>query len=206
MTEVYRIKCGFVNCYLLRENGRSILVDAGNPGDKDRIIRLVSRYGVAPGHLELVLLTHNHADHIGAAAYYQARRIPVAMHPADLPLPGMLKSKGVLGRLLLAASLPSLRAQQPFHADVLLEDGGDLAEYGITGTVLALPGHTPGSVGVLLEEGRLICGDTFMNLAGPRTAPIAEDFDALARTAALLRERGVERVYPSHGKPFSLKK
>lgn len=201
-TEVHRISCGMVNCYLLREAGRSILVDAGGAGDKDRIFRKAARRGVAPGDLQLILLTHNHADHIGAAAYYRSRGIPVGLHPADAPLPGQLRHRGPLGWLMARAARPQLLAQQPLEPDVPLADGLSLEPYGISGTVVALPGHTRGSVGVLLSDGRLVCGDVFLNVLRPGPTPIAEDFAVLAQTVAALERRDVTWVYPGHGKPF----
>lgn len=203
MASIHRIGMGMVNGYLLRgeEDGR-ILVDTGNGGDRPRLFRKLAACGVGPGTLDLVLLTHNHPDHTGVAAYFQARGVPVAMHPGDVPRSGSFTGRGP-GHLLGAFSRGAVARQPELRPDVLLEDGLRLEEYGVDAEVIALPGHTAGSVGILMGEGSLLCGDMYMNFAGvPHTAWIAEDFAALERSHARLRERGVEMVYPGHGKPF----
>jgi beta-lactamase superfamily II metal-dependent hydrolase len=45
--------------------GKAVLVDAGNPGNGKKILEALKRYGV--GQIDLLIATHAHADHIGAA-------------------------------------------------------------------------------------------------------------------------------------------
>jgi competence protein ComEC len=45
--------------------GKTALVDAGEPGDGKRILEAMKRHGV--DHIDLLIATHAHADHIGAA-------------------------------------------------------------------------------------------------------------------------------------------
>ena len=50
-------------------------------------------------------------------------------------------------------------AAERFTPDLSLADGDDLAQYGLGATILSLPGHSRGSVGVLTAAGELFCGD-----------------------------------------------
>lgn len=202
--QIIRLKCGIVNCYLVKGGGGCVLVDAANPGDGPRLEKLLQAAGVPPGDITLLLLTHGHPDHVGAAAYLRQRYgIPLAMHPADARhLPGMT-GRGLRGRLLLAASRRAVKAADPPTPDILLSDGMRLDGYGIDALVVALPGHTAGSVGLLLGGGRLIAGDALMNFAGPHAAHMAEDFDVLEHSLDALERRGVTTVYPGHGGPFA---
>jgi glyoxylase-like metal-dependent hydrolase (beta-lactamase superfamily II) len=58
-----------VNVFLVRHNGKIILVDTGNgldtPERKSALPALLAEAGVRPGDVDAVLLTHMHGDHIG---------------------------------------------------------------------------------------------------------------------------------------------
>ncbi|HWS53893.1 MAG TPA: ComEC/Rec2 family competence protein [Pyrinomonadaceae bacterium] len=50
---------------ILTPGGKTALVDAGEPGDGKRILEAMKRHGA--DHIDLLVATHAHADHIGAA-------------------------------------------------------------------------------------------------------------------------------------------
>ncbi|HLM58195.1 MAG TPA: ComEC/Rec2 family competence protein [Pyrinomonadaceae bacterium] len=50
---------------IVAPGGKTVLVDAGEPGDGKRILDALKRHGVA--QIDLLIATHAHADHIGAA-------------------------------------------------------------------------------------------------------------------------------------------
>ena len=91
---------------------------------------------------------------------------------------------------------------------VINNEGFSLAEYGISGKVIYTPGHSLGSVSVLLDTGDAFVGDMAMNMFPLTLKPglpiFAEDFDKLKESWRVLLDQGVKRVYPSHGKPFSV--
>lgn len=92
--------------------------------------------------------------------------------------------------------------------DVVLEDEGlSLAEYGIPGKVIHTPGHTSGSVSVLLERGDAFVGDLAMNGLPLRLRPglpiFAQDLPAVRESWKRLLDLGARTVYPAHGEPFS---
>jgi competence protein ComEC len=51
---------------IIAPGGKSVLVDAGVPGSGQVVLDAMKRYGV--NHLDLMVATHAHADHIGGAA------------------------------------------------------------------------------------------------------------------------------------------
>ena len=61
----------------------------------------------------------------------------------------------------------TLKDYESFTPDILLSDNMNLKEYGLEGTVIHLPGHTAGSIGLLLGDGSFIAGDTFVNNQKP---------------------------------------
>lgn len=203
MIEIVPISCGFVNCYLVKNGENAMLVDACGENDGDNIVGALVAAGVRPEALRLVLLTHGHPDHTGAAEFFRLTyKVPVAMNPLDSDTTRKITGRGLQGKMLMAFSKASFASWRGFLPDIELADGQSLAEYGFPATILALPGHTAGSMGVLLEDGRLLAGDMFMNLSAPHTAYMAEDFATLRQTAEWLGMQHLATIYPGHGKPF----
>ncbi len=89
----------------------------------------------------------------------------------------------------------------------MLEDKDlSLESYGISGTLLYTPGHTIGSMSLLLNTGDAFVGDLAMNglplRIGPGFPIYAVDIEAVKKSVKLLLERGAKRIYPSHGDSF----
>ena len=64
---VHRLTNGVSNFYLIEENGKLVLVDAGAPKDWARLTRAVTALGRRVADLDAVILTHAHSDHTGFA-------------------------------------------------------------------------------------------------------------------------------------------
>ncbi len=95
----------------------------------------------------------------------------------------------------------------PVTVDITLEDGDfPLNEYGIRGKVIPTPGHSPGSVSILLDSGEAFVGDLAMNKFPLRLTaglPIfAEDVSGLKASWKRLLDQGAKTIYPAHGDPF----
>jgi hydroxyacylglutathione hydrolase len=93
--------------------------------------------------------------------------------------------------------------------DIVLGDGEfSLSEYGIPGKIVHTPGHSMGSVSVLLETGEAFVGDLAMSMFPLRLSPglpiLAEDMQKVRESWKLLIDMGVKTIYPAHGKPFSV--
>jgi len=88
------------------------------------------------------------------------------------------------------------------------DEGLALDVYGIPGKVIYTPGHSPGSVSVLLETGDVFVGDMAMNKFplrfGPGMPIFAEDMAKLEKSWKLLLDAGAKTIYPAHGESFSV--
>ena len=95
------------------------------------------------------------------------------------------------------------------NVDIVLGDEGlPLAQYGIAGKVIYTPGHSSGSVSVLLDTGDAFVGDMAMNKFplrfGPGMPIFAEDMVKLKESWDLLLDAGAKIIYPAHGESFSI--
>jgi glyoxylase-like metal-dependent hydrolase (beta-lactamase superfamily II) len=87
-------------------------------------------------------------------------------------------------------------------ASVLLDEGDTLGPF----RVLHLPGHSPGSIGLLWEEEKvLISGDTLFRAGMGRTDLPGGDGKLLdASLERLFKLDGDTRVYPGHGETTTI--
>ena len=210
-----RIVLGVTSCYLLRHEG-TILIDAGNANQEGKFLRAVERLGIKPEEIQLILATHGHADHVGSAkALREITGAPAAIHQADKDMmeQGLLDGPpGVSrwGRMMAAILLPradKLFRFQPTPADIVFDEKPfSLADYGIPGEVFPTPGHSPGSVTILLESKDAFVGDQAMNGLPFRLRPglpiLAVDIDEVKESWRKMLKKEPKMIYPGHGKPF----
>ena len=211
--QIHPIPFGFVNVFLIKGK-KTILIDAGLPGQMERFLRGLTLTNTRPEEIDLLLFTHGHYDHIGLAKeIVELSRAQTAIHALEVdwvengnpPLPPGVT---LLGKLLigLMKRAPKMTVA-PSHVDITLEnDGLSLEEYGIPGKVVYTPGHTMGSMSVLLENGDAIVGDLagsarYMQLK-PGMPIFAEDESLIKPSWQQLLDSGAKKIYPAHGKPF----
>lgn len=209
---------GFDQCYLLKGEG-CVLVDAGAPGKVGKLKKALGRAGIAPDKVSLVVITHGHWDHVGSVRdIKELTGAEIAMHRRDagwLEEGGKPLSPGITkwGRFFIWIHrwfMPFINIP-PVKVDILLDDAGmDLAPYGICGCVVHTPGHTNGSVSVLLDTGEAFVGDLAMNRLPLRLKPgmaiFGEDEVLMRSSLVKLAQLGGKIIYPAHGKPFELER
>lgn len=189
---------------LRRENNGLTLVDTALPYSVKGILRAAKKIGMP---IKRIVLTHAHADHVGALDGLKRvlPDVPVHISGRDAKLmagdrtadPGEPNDP-------IRGSLPRKLKTRP---DVLLRDGDRI------GSLLAIsaPGHTPGSMAFLdVRNGCLIAGDAFQTRGGLAVSGqrrFGFPFPAMAtwnrrvalESAGKLREYRPERLAVGHG-------
>ena len=203
MVKIHRIASGNVNCYIVADNDKAILIDTGRKKYCERILERCKKF-----HVSLIVLTHGHMDHCQNAAYLaEALHIPIAINKNDMDLitdnrKQSLLAKTLLGKIVLSVSLSSFEMDslEVFDPIIYLKNGDDLSEYGIAAKVVELPGHTKGSIGVEIED-NLFVGDALMNMFYPTASMLYVDEQEMLLSAKYISELGEKTIYFGHGKP-----
>ena len=207
---IHRIAARETNCYLLWGRRSVVLIDAGPPGSAETIIAGMKEAGIRAGDLRLILITHGHLDHYGAAAEIREWcGAPVAAYPGEPEfsqdrrnaLPPAQTLRGSLVRWTYMLLSPLARFE-PLEADILLEDKAALLDYGLEAWTVLLPGHSPGSLGVITPDGDLFAGDLFVNYAVPSQPLYLSDAEAWQRSYGRVLDLRPRMVYVGHGEPF----
>ena len=210
---VVAINLGGVNCYLVKSSAGFLLVDAGLSTQRRRLLQEFDKAGCKPADLKFVVMTHGDSDHAGNGAFLQKEfRVPIGMHPDDFGMvergdmnwnrkPKADKMSIFMKIVGAMVRLVSKQRFETFTPDVAVGDGYDLSQYGFDAQVVHIPGHSKGSVGVLMDNGDLFCGDFLYSTPG---MDFVDDARARAESLAKLRKLGIKRLLPGHGKPVEV--
>jgi glyoxylase-like metal-dependent hydrolase (beta-lactamase superfamily II) len=156
-----RLAVGHV--YLWRDPDGLTLIDAGLPGSAPLIADAIGKSGYRRADLRRLVLTHFHADHIGAAADIAGwGEVEVLAHRTDAhfiraqaagPAPDLADWERPIYDQVMS-QLPAERVIRP-RIDREIEDGDKLG-FGDGAVAVAVPGHTPGSVAVYLPRHKVL--------------------------------------------------
>lgn len=209
--EIRTITLAGVNCYLIKVANGYIMIDTGLPKKRAEIEQELESSGCKPKGLRLIVLTHGDYDHAGNAAYLRdTYGGKIALH-ADETVKvergdWSWGSKPRPDRFLFLFRVVSKFIKpgpfDVFKPDIVTGDGQCFSGYGFDATVIDLPGHTKGSIGVLTNRGDLFCGDLLDNMRKPRLEFFIDDLNAANASIERLKKLNVKTVYPGHGKPF----
>jgi metallo-beta-lactamase class B len=123
-----------------------VLIDAGY-GDQLESVLLpgMKTLGLDPAQVKYVIVGHGHGDHFGGSAYFQQRGARVAMAGPDWDL---VETPPPAGR--------GAAAVQPPKRDLVAVEGQAITVGDVSFTPVMIPGHTPGSMGVIfpVKDGR----------------------------------------------------
>lgn len=213
-TEILPLPLGPTICYLIKEED-VILIDGGWPNRGKEFLKKMRQLSIQPEDISIILLTHGHWDHIGSLHEIKAlsgcqvainHREKDWVEQALKPIPPVTSVWGKVWDVILRpyARITSFPGTS---VDVVLEDAEfSMESYGIHGKVLYTPGHSSGSMSLLLDTGDAFVGDSAMNglpmRIGPGMPLFAEDPQLLKKSWRLLLDNGAKRIYPAHGKPF----
>lgn len=193
------------NCYLIEGEKGFVLVDTGRRSKLKKLLKQMSHFGATPESINLIIMTHGHFDHTGLGAYFQKNyNTPILMHSlaANKVMTGdMFVGFESIGKL--EKNIVNLLFKiETFTPDYRIQEGMTLEKYGLKGEIIYTPGHSDGSISILLEDGSLLCGDLFDGTKEPRLNPIQQNKKEARRSQELLASKSVNQVYPGHGNSF----
>jgi hydroxyacylglutathione hydrolase len=155
--DVYQIrfKNRAANAYLVRGKSRTIMIDVGLSSNFVHLLECLDHLGCGLDQIDMVILSHEHLDHIGAAYLFGSRTI-IAAH------------RLAANKIMLRDDFSMLRKMfnepnEPINVDIWREEGNliDLGNFRLN--VMYTPGHTSACITLFdQEKGLLFAADTLM--------------------------------------------
>jgi metallo-beta-lactamase class B len=180
-----------------------LLIDAGYPDQLDAVLLPGLRaLGLDPADVKYVLVAHGHADHYGAASYFQERGARVALSAADWDL---VENPQPIPGVPAAAAAPAPGALPPPRRDVVVNDGDVIEFGGVRITAVLIPGHTPGALGFVfpVKDGprshtAALFGGSILLVNRIPSEGLTQYVQSLERFAAVASRLGVDVELQNH--------
>jgi N-acyl homoserine lactone hydrolase len=182
---------GISTVALIRIDGRTLLFDTGPYAYRPILQGRLKKLGVDPGEIDTVVLSHVHWDAAANADLFP--NADIVLHEKELAYaetPGMhdAETPGYAGRALRRLKLRPVTGEQEIAAGIRLVE---------------LPGHSPGSIGVLVGNA-LLAGDA-VTCAGDAAAGdvrLQRGDDERAKQSLTRALTLADVIYPGHDRPF----
>ena len=180
------------NCYVVScsKTRSSIIIDPGfvNKLEAGKVFAFIVENGL---NLKSVVCTHGHPDHTCGNGFVKERfNVPICVHEDDAYM------LGDSGREVASFFGYEIISPSP---DVFLQEEDQIAFGDESLKVMHTPGHSPGSI-VLLVKDTVFSGDTlFSGSIGRTDFPGSSDFQMRASLKKLVCLDTSFLVYPGHG-------
>lgn len=207
-SEIFRILGTRCNVYLVRSGAHALLFDSSMKGEAKRLSRRLRNNGVSK--LDAMIFSHTHFDHTGNAAFIRKEfQSPVFvqheessfLEQGQTPLPAGTTwvTRGMM-RLQEKHGVPAF-PYEPCKADYVVNDHLDLREWGFKATLLFTPGHSAGSMCLIIEDEIALVGDTlFRKVPWTVFPPFADSTEQLIQSWEKLLNTSCQVFLPAHGK------
>lgn len=178
--------------------GKKILFDCGGTNRRQHLLPRLAELGLKPEDIDIIVFSHFHADHVMNYDFFPRARM--ILHETEAawaekgtdPIQPLFYYQGVIktGRL-----------ETVTEGDVIVPGA----------TVVHLPGHTPGCMGLLLEAAgmpkTLLAGDAIKNLTELSLGSAGMSLDPVATRNSVAKGRSLaERIIPGHDRILRVEK
>jgi len=205
--KIIRVLAGRSNVFLLTNVNKNILIDTSAKFMRRRLEKGLRQLNITS--IDYLILTHTHFDHAANAARvkekYGARVIvhkseaSYLVNGENIVPRGTNPITGTLVRLLGKIFL-SRAGYQPCQYDILVDSVLDLDEAGFNARIIHTPGHSPGSVSLIIDDEIAVVGDAMFGMSARSVfPPYASDVKQMINSWGILLATKCSVFLPAHG-------
>ena len=197
------------NCYAIEEKGHVLIID---PNQKEKVTQIIREQDWI---IDYVILTHEHCDHM--QGLNELRRQyhfqVIAQEKCSKNLANKVKNmSGMMGTYLYFKNgEKQIIPYEPFTcepAEIIFDKSYEFSWQDHSFELISIPGHTAGSISILMDEINLFSGDYLLpSDEDPTIFPggSKEDYEKYAKPWMENLKEGLH-IYPGHGKDYILRK
>lgn len=201
---------GFSNTYLIKGKDGYLLIDSGVKNKTDKLRDKMSEYGIKFSDIILIIITHVHSDHVGGLKEIKDKtKAPVLVHKSEAELLKKGESTFPKGNNLIGKMIVNFMNRRenntfnPVKPDISIRDYYNLKGFGFEGEVIHTPGHTKGSISIIIEDRHCFIGDTmFSYIPFSCNPPFADYPKKLYQSWEKIKKYDCQIFHPGHGYEF----
>ncbi|MCD7782231.1 MAG: MBL fold metallo-hydrolase [Methanosphaera sp.] len=191
---LYKIKTERPSCtsYLILDDQRNILIDPGLYQKYDLLKETLSEIGIKPSDIDVILNTHEHADHIGANKYFQDHcTIMTHRYAATKIINADDEVLHCRGHGI---------APEGYHVHLWLESNNVIELDNWFIRTIYTPGHTSGSVCFYEPRKRILfSGDTVFAKGTISDISDSGSYGEYVNSLSILNTYKIDLILPGHG-------
>ena len=204
---ILRILSGRSNVFLCTNGKKNILIDTSPENKWNKLEKKLSDLNI--DNIDFLILTHTHFDHAANAnrikKKYHAR---VFVHETEAWY--LSSGKNIIpdGTNFITRTLINLFANsvfpglgyEPCQPDILVNYSLDLKEFGFEAYIIHTPGHTIGSMSIVVDNEVALVGDAMFGIFKWSVfPPFANDVKQMVKSWGILLDTNCSVFIPSHG-------
>lgn len=205
--KIIQILSGRSNVFLLTNGEKNILIDTSPKFMWNSLEKRLKQLNV--NRIDYLILTHTHYDHAENSSRIKEKyKAQVIVHKDEasyltsgeniIPNGTNLITKTIVN--LLARRFLSIARYEPCKYDILVNSVFELNEIGFNAYIMHTPGHTNGSMSVIIDNEIAIVGDTMFGVFKWSVfPPYANDIKQIVNSWGSLLETECSIFIPSHG-------
>jgi len=182
------------NAYMVVDDGITV-VDTGMGDNSTAFLNAARGLGYGPSDIKRIIVTHAHMDHTGSVAALRAAtgaKVMIGEADADAlegKIPQPVPKMPFPLSLIISIARKYFIKLKPSPVDVRLKNGDTIPVLGGM-TVLGLPGHSPGNLGLYIPSKKLVfSGDTLRMKGDDFIKPLNYDAEK-AQSLASIKKLG----------------
>ena len=205
--KITRILGGRSNVFLVSNGKINLLTDTSPAFMRHRLMKRLDQFNVKS--IDFLILTHTHFDHAANACQLKEKfGLKVIVHKTeagflnsgDSPIPA---GTNTFTRWLVRNAGEWFRKMVRYKScnpDQLIHQNFSLLPFGINAEIIHTPGHSDGSICLVVDNEIALVGDTLIGTF-PRSCfpPFADNKPALIKSWQILIKTGCSLFLPSHG-------
>lgn len=211
-----------MNTYIYPIEDGYVMVDTGYENSFTSVCKKLRQYNISLNEIKYVFLTHAHDDHAGFLNEMMSKFSELKVIASDKSIPVLLKGQNSFnGGCSSILSLifcnimkffgkgkhkfPPIEKQYLNRIIQVKNENKESLEKILKGKILFTPGHTSDSISLMLNNSIIFSGDATMNgiPSLKRITIWIEDKNEFMNSWNVLIKQKSEKIYPSHGKPFT---